>query len=170
MKKLQSGRSMVEMLGVLAIIGVLSIGGIAGYTLSMRRYRANNILDAVAKYSVIAYSNCQKEVLNGTINSLHECRSTNVVSFADASIGDIPAGVDAILFSSVLEKASSGDTFSNAVILFKSGDEGKKLCQSALSITGTKKKFIRHDGMSENMNICDNDNESKLLNVLIRQN
>ena len=27
----QSGRSMVEMLGVLAIIGVLSIGGIAGY-------------------------------------------------------------------------------------------------------------------------------------------
>ena len=32
-KKSQSGRSMVEMLGVLAIIGVLSIGGIAGYTL-----------------------------------------------------------------------------------------------------------------------------------------
>ena len=30
MKKLESGRSMVEMLGVLAIIGVLSIGGIAG--------------------------------------------------------------------------------------------------------------------------------------------
>ena len=28
MKKLESGRSMVEMLGVLAIIGVLSIGGI----------------------------------------------------------------------------------------------------------------------------------------------
>ena len=35
MKKLESGRSMVEMLGVLAIIGVLSIGGISGYTLSM---------------------------------------------------------------------------------------------------------------------------------------
>ena len=31
MTKLESGRSMVEMLGVLAIIGVLSIGGIAGY-------------------------------------------------------------------------------------------------------------------------------------------
>ena len=27
----QSGRSMIEMLGVLAIIGVLSVGGIAGY-------------------------------------------------------------------------------------------------------------------------------------------
>ena len=32
MMKNESGRSMVEMLGVLAIIGVLSVGGIAGYT------------------------------------------------------------------------------------------------------------------------------------------
>ena len=29
--KNQNGRSMIEMLGVLAIIGVLSVGGIAGY-------------------------------------------------------------------------------------------------------------------------------------------
>ena len=29
-KKSQIGRSMIEMLGVLAIIGVLSVGGIAG--------------------------------------------------------------------------------------------------------------------------------------------
>ena len=53
MKKLksQSGRSMVEMLGVLAIIGVLSVGGIAGYSLSMRRHRANGVVDTFAKYS-----------------------------------------------------------------------------------------------------------------------
>ena len=47
MKKVnESGRSMVEMLGVLAIIGVLSIGGIAGYTMAMNRYRANEGLAA----------------------------------------------------------------------------------------------------------------------------
>ena len=45
---------MVEMLGVLAIIGVLSIGGIAGYTMAMNRYKANQILDAVTKLSVMA--------------------------------------------------------------------------------------------------------------------
>ncbi len=39
----QSGRSMVEMLGVLAIIGVLSIGGIAGYKYAMNYYQANQI-------------------------------------------------------------------------------------------------------------------------------
>ncbi len=43
----QSGRSMVEMLGVLAVIGVLSIGGIAGYTTAMSYYRANEILNDV---------------------------------------------------------------------------------------------------------------------------
>ncbi len=53
MIKQESGRSMVEMLGVLAIIGVLSIGGIAGYTIAMNRYRANEILDTAAKVSVM---------------------------------------------------------------------------------------------------------------------
>ena len=44
----ESGRSMVEMLGVLAIIGVLSVGGIAGYSMAMRKYRANEAINALA--------------------------------------------------------------------------------------------------------------------------
>ena len=39
----QSGRSMVEMLGVLAIIAILSIGGIVGFRLAMNYYQANQI-------------------------------------------------------------------------------------------------------------------------------
>lgn len=56
MKANEQGRSMVEMLGVLAIIGVLSIGGIAGYTMAMNRYKANQILDMASKISVTAQS------------------------------------------------------------------------------------------------------------------
>ena len=37
----ETGRSMVEMLGVLAIIGVLSVGGIAGYSKAMRKHKLN---------------------------------------------------------------------------------------------------------------------------------
>ena len=44
----ESGRSMVEMLGVLAIIGVLSVGGIAGYVTAMNRYQANEILEGAS--------------------------------------------------------------------------------------------------------------------------
>ena len=38
-KNNQIGRSMVEMLGVLAIIGVLSVGGIAGYSKAMEKFK-----------------------------------------------------------------------------------------------------------------------------------
>ncbi len=38
---IQSGRSMVEMLGVLAIIGVLSVGAISGYSKAMFKYKLN---------------------------------------------------------------------------------------------------------------------------------
>ena len=43
----QSGRSMVEMLGVLAVIGVISLGGISGYRMAMNRYQANQIANEI---------------------------------------------------------------------------------------------------------------------------
>ena len=48
----ETGRSMVEMLGVLAIIGVLSIGGIAGYTMAMNKYQVNEIVNALNQAAV----------------------------------------------------------------------------------------------------------------------
>ena len=49
MKKInENGRSMVEMLGVLAIIGVLSVGGIAGYSKAMNKYKINKTTDQVS--------------------------------------------------------------------------------------------------------------------------
>ena len=45
----QSGRSMIEMLGVLAIIGVLSVGGIAGYSKAMSRYQTNKTLSQITQ-------------------------------------------------------------------------------------------------------------------------
>ncbi len=44
--KFSAGRSMVEMLGVLAIIGVLSVGAIAGYSKAMMKYKLNKHAEA----------------------------------------------------------------------------------------------------------------------------
>ncbi len=44
----QTGRSMVEMLGVLAIIGVLSVGGIAGYSKAMAKFKLTKAMDQVS--------------------------------------------------------------------------------------------------------------------------
>ena len=46
-KHASSGRSMVEMLGVLAIIGVLSVGAIAGYSKAMMKYKLNKQAEGV---------------------------------------------------------------------------------------------------------------------------
>lgn len=44
----QSGRSMVEMLGVLAIIGVLSVGGISGYSKAMAKFKLSKAMDQMS--------------------------------------------------------------------------------------------------------------------------
>ena len=56
MIKKESGRSMIEILGVLAIIGVLSVGGIYGYTIAMRRYKANEIAHVASMLYTAAHS------------------------------------------------------------------------------------------------------------------
>ena len=43
------GRSMIEMLGVLAIIGVLSVGGIAGYSKAMMQFRINQTKQEISE-------------------------------------------------------------------------------------------------------------------------
>ena len=64
----QSGRSMVEMLGTLAIIGVLSVGGIAGYTYGMNKYYANELLAGASARAVIVAS----QLASGRESSLSE--------------------------------------------------------------------------------------------------
>ena len=51
MKSNEQGRSMIEMLGVLAIVGVLSVGGIAGYSKAMAKFKTNKIIDQVTMLS-----------------------------------------------------------------------------------------------------------------------
>ena len=50
-----AGRSMVEMLGVLAIIGVLSVGAIAGYSKAMMKYKLNKQTEQIS--SILDYVN-----------------------------------------------------------------------------------------------------------------
>ena len=47
-----AGRSMIEMLGVLAIVGVLSVGGIAGYSKAMEKFKVNKLVE---EYSMLIY-------------------------------------------------------------------------------------------------------------------
>lgn len=45
----QLGRSMMEMLGVLAIVGVLSVGGLSLYQQAVKRHRLNKLTDQISE-------------------------------------------------------------------------------------------------------------------------
>ncbi|MBR2299636.1 MAG: prepilin-type N-terminal cleavage/methylation domain-containing protein [Alphaproteobacteria bacterium] len=57
MKNKENGRSMVEMLGVLAIIGVLSAGALVGYSKAMRQHKLNKHTDEISYLLQIAIYN-----------------------------------------------------------------------------------------------------------------
>ena len=99
MMKNETGRSMVEMLGVLAIIGVLSVGGIAGYTMAMRKYKANEILNTASMLAVLAKSSNGGAGLDGT----------NTLDVANAGL-DMPAGASAMSINAANEVSITGES------------------------------------------------------------
>ena len=68
--KNQFGRSMIEMLGVLAIIGVLSVGGIAGYSKAMMKFKINKTIQQVAQVATTVRTlYAQQKDFNGLTTS-----------------------------------------------------------------------------------------------------
>lgn len=80
MKNNQNGRSMVEMLGVLAIIGVLSAGGLAGYSKAMFKHKLNSTMEQV---TMLVTNIRTAWGTQGNYNDLTEARAV--------SLGAVPA-------------------------------------------------------------------------------
>ncbi len=76
----ESGRSMIEMLGVLAIIGVLSVGGVAGYTSTMNKHKANELLNEASKRAVV----CMAQIEAGNSPSVSDFGPFDGYSFTVA--------------------------------------------------------------------------------------
>ncbi|MCM1324436.1 MAG: hypothetical protein NC218_09935 [Acetobacter sp.] len=64
------GRSMIEMLGVLAIVGMLSVGGIAGYSKAMMKYKLNKLTEEYIQFfnDILIYQKDfrQEQIRQGT--------------------------------------------------------------------------------------------------------
>ncbi len=110
-----AGRSMVEMLGVLAIIGVLSVGAIAGYSKAMMKYKLNKMVD-------------QYNQLFGTIAIHREefiklSTPTQFVSLYPIiyKMGELPDGMklsDNIFAYDILKHSSELRSFRKTAIMF----------------------------------------------------
>ena len=91
----QKGRSMVEMLGVLAIIGVLSVGGISGYSKAMAKFKLTKAQDQISMLLM------NIRTAFATSPSYDGLNNSTAVSFGIApgdmysgSLSNIPASVD----------------------------------------------------------------------------
>ena len=131
----ESGRSMIEMLGVLAIIGVLSVGGIAGYSKAMNKFKTNKVADNVSM--LIA----NIKTMYAQQNSYEDLSNVNAVS-----MGLVP--------DELVVNAAAG-TLSNAYNGAVTISEAKSLS------TGTDKLAftIKFDGLSREacMTLATND-------------
>ena len=116
MKKNETGRSMVEMLGVLAIIGVLSVAGIKGYSIAMRNYRANEIAQAISMTAAAMRTANWGEGIDGD------------ESYEDLLKARKPAGVDDILAKT------------NGTIILTVDDGEEDVCDAVAKLFGTSNK------------------------------
>lgn len=93
-QKSQSGRSMVEMLGVLAIIGVLSVGGITGYRYAMDQYHTNQALRLVDLFALSVKEASHSDTLTGYdgSNAHPTCFCYSTQWFCDLYLGKKACG------------------------------------------------------------------------------
>lgn len=81
----QSGRSMVEMLGVLAVIGLLSIAGLYGYRHAMDKHKANEVINEANKRAVMAAAQIAALGDNATDEDLNSAYDDDYVAGRDDS-------------------------------------------------------------------------------------
>ncbi len=124
----ESGRSMVEMLGVLAIIGVLSIGGIAGYSMAMNRYRANEALDVANKYAVILYAGYQTAQATGGTFSAPDLEGAGLTTSGKKT--QTPGG------ATITHGSTSNNDLKDGVVELKIEFTSGGVCKAAASILG----------------------------------
>jgi type II secretory pathway pseudopilin PulG len=161
-KKLQSGRSMIEMLGVLAIVGVLSAGGIAGYSMAMANYKATTLNE-----KVLAISQQARVLYEGVYNETASDDPKGVMGLRLIASGFV-ADVNNPFGGYLKTNPSSGDssTFTietDAVISREAcikimttnwGENG--MISSITTDSGVLEKFPA-DG-EDAMSVCDKDN------------
>ena len=104
----ESGRSMIEMLGVLAIIGVLSVGGIAGYSKAMNKFKTNKVADNV---SMLVANIKTMYAQQSSFNGLTKSSAVSMGLVPDELVTTYPSGNDD---NAVLNNSFNGTVLINA--------------------------------------------------------
>ena len=134
----QSGRSMVEMLGVLAIIGVLSVGAMSGYSKAMMKYKLNKFSEGL------------NSLLNYALQYTPQFETSDTTTFYTKLMYKLNLIPDGMTYDAATQRIY--DTFNNQLIVYRNieqdgitetnvlsismdtSDTSKQMCQSALTV------------------------------------
>ena len=116
------GRSMIEMLGVLAIIGILSVGGIAGFSKAIERHRINETINQI---TLIAQNTRDLFKSQNNYSGLH----SSLISMSDTTYANRILADKALLFPESLRGSNYENLFGGDIYLYRhnrfSADDGK---------------------------------------------
>ena len=124
------GRSMVEMLGVLAIIGVLSVGAISGYSKAMMKYKLNK----------------QREQISQIMMSLIEYRSIFTSVGHQESIVPILIKLNALPQEMIKPNVSTAiyDNLSSNITIFRTDGDGVYFVYSMSNVSDDNHTICRN--------------------------
>lgn len=135
----ECGRSMVEMLGVLAIIGVLSVGAIAGYSKAMFKYKLNKhaeqmntVINAVARYVHSFSTDFRNQNLTSYFIKLGEIPKEMIRTNMFTYIYDIFGNKWSIFYLYKNGGESINLAFNNASSLTKNSSQSLEICRNLI--------------------------------------
>ena len=130
----EQGRSMVETLGVLAIIGVLAIGGIMGYKWAMDKYVANQIANEIRIADLDIATSLMTKNDGGITLALEKPFGDNKLSIADTPF-DYGCTAEATLD----KECVAGEENYHMTL----GNISKGVCQKLLEMTPYTQYYVR---------------------------
>ncbi len=146
----QQGRSMVEMLGVLAIIGVLSVGAMSGYSKAMMKYKLNKFSEGL------------NSLLNYALQYTPQFETSGSQTYYNELMYKLNLIPDGMIYDATTQRIY--DTFNNQLIVYRNieqdgitetnvlsismdtSDISKQMCQSALTVA-KENAFALHSVM-----------------------
>ena len=137
----EKGRSMVEMLGVLAIIGVLSVGAMNGYSKAIFKYKLNKqaeqmntVINAVAKYAHSFSTDFRNQNLTSYFIKLDEIPTEMIRMNVSAEIYDtfeIKWSIYSLQDNNSVEKTINL-AFADASSLTKNTSQSLEICRNLI--------------------------------------
>ena len=153
-----SGRSMVELLGVLAIIGVLSVGAMSSYSKAMFKYKLNKQAEQLSTLF-------NEAVIYAKQFSFNNSKSRNDITPTFIKLGLVPV--------EMIKGSNSNyiyDIFNNQISIFKSGKTATVPDTMSVHIEYDNKENQNDIAMCRNVIIAIKENAAILYQLSTRSN